>query len=128
MSPTCPITSTKKRFQLQSSEARALHQYIFDDNSTESPDPEIDDEHIKNALASPLYIQEREANASRHRFITLMKKACHQVHGQSQLARRDPLHGCHSKENLAKSWMTVESGIFLEVRRKDCSQKKNPKS
>ena len=34
------------------------------DNSTESPDPEIDDEHIRNALASPLYIQKRGANAS----------------------------------------------------------------
>ena len=34
------------------------------DNGTESPDAEIDDEHIRNALASPLYFQKREANAS----------------------------------------------------------------
>ena len=35
------------------------------DNSTEkSLDQEIDDEHIRKALASPLYIQERETNAN----------------------------------------------------------------
>ena len=38
--------------------------YDLGDNGAESPDAEIDDEHVRNALASPLYIQEREANAS----------------------------------------------------------------
>ena len=46
----------------QSSSVTSL--YDLGDNSTESPDPEIDDEHIRNTLASPLYIQERGANAS----------------------------------------------------------------
>ena len=38
--------------------------YDLGDNGAESPYVEIDDEHIRKALASPLYIQEREANAS----------------------------------------------------------------
>ena len=38
--------------------------YDLGDNGAESPDAEIDDEHVRNAMASPLYIQEREANAS----------------------------------------------------------------
>ena len=38
--------------------------YDLGDNGAESPDAEIDDEHVRNALASPLYIHEREANAS----------------------------------------------------------------
>ena len=37
--------------------------YALGDNGTESADAEIDDEHTRNASASPLYIQEREANA-----------------------------------------------------------------
>ena len=38
--------------------------YDLGDKRSESPDAEIDDEHVRNALASPLYIEEREANAS----------------------------------------------------------------
>ena len=38
--------------------------YFFGDNGTKYPDAEIDDEHTRNSLASPLYIQEREASAS----------------------------------------------------------------
>ena len=38
--------------------------YDLGDNGAASPDAEVDDEHVRNALASPLYIQEREANAS----------------------------------------------------------------
>ena len=40
------------------------------DNGTESADAEIDDEHHRNALASPLNMQEREANAD-------LSQACH---------------------------------------------------
>ena len=38
--------------------------YIIDDNDAKYPDAEIDDEHTRNSLASPLYLQEREASAS----------------------------------------------------------------
>ena len=38
--------------------------YDLGDNGAESPDAEIDDEHVRNALASTPYIQEREASAS----------------------------------------------------------------
>ena len=44
--------------------------YDLGDNGTESADAEIDDEHTRNALASPLNIQEREANAD-------LSQACH---------------------------------------------------
>ena len=34
------------------------------ENDAKYPDAEIDDEHIRNSLASPLYLQQREASAS----------------------------------------------------------------
>ena len=38
--------------------------YIIGDNDTKHRDAEIDDVHTGNSLASPLYLQEREASAS----------------------------------------------------------------
>ena len=38
--------------------------YNLGDNDAKCPDAEIDDEHTRNSLASPLYLQEREASAS----------------------------------------------------------------
>ena len=38
--------------------------YIVGDNDAKYPDAEIDDERTRNSLASPLYLQEREASAS----------------------------------------------------------------
>ena len=38
--------------------------YILGDNDAKYPDAEIDDEHTRNSLASPHYLQEREASAS----------------------------------------------------------------
>ena len=38
--------------------------YNFGDNDAKYPDAEIDDERTRNSLASPLYLQEREASAS----------------------------------------------------------------
>ena len=38
--------------------------YILGDNDAQFPNAEIDDEHTRNSLASPLYLQEREASAS----------------------------------------------------------------
>ena len=45
-----------------------------------SPDVEVDDEHIRKALTSSLYLQEKEVTA---KLITLMKKDCYQVLNQS---------------------------------------------
>ena len=57
--------------------------YDLGDNGTESPYVEIDDEHIRNALASPLYIEERERQMRvRGKLITPMKKVGFQVHCQ----------------------------------------------
>ena len=38
--------------------------YILGDNDAKYPDAETDDEHTRNSLASPLYLQERGASAS----------------------------------------------------------------
>ena len=38
--------------------------YILGDNDAKYLAAEIDDEHTRNSLASPLYLQEREASAS----------------------------------------------------------------
>ena len=38
--------------------------YILGDNDAKYPDAEIDDEHTRKSLASPLHLQEREGTAS----------------------------------------------------------------
>ena len=38
--------------------------YNLGDNDAKYPDAGIDDEHTRNSLASPLYLQEREGSAS----------------------------------------------------------------
>ena len=38
--------------------------YILGDNDVKYPDAEIDDEHTRNSLSSPLYLQEREASVT----------------------------------------------------------------
>ena len=38
--------------------------YNLGDSDTKYPDAEIDDVHTRNSLASPLYLQEREASTS----------------------------------------------------------------
>ena len=98
--------------------------YDLGDNGTESANAEIDDEHTRNALASPLYIQEREANAdlsqayrSNEESLLPGARSIFCKHGGT------PLHGCHRKENLAKSQMMVKSGTFWKDRRNECSPK-----
>ena len=46
----------------QGSNVETVH--ILGDNDAKYPDAEIDDEHTRNSLASPLYLEEREASAS----------------------------------------------------------------
>ena len=79
---------------------------------------------IRNALASPLYIQERQANAS-------LRQTCHSNEesvfpsAQSILASTErPAQ----KRMSSQSRMTMKSGTFWKDRRNDCSQKQNQKS
>ena len=51
--------------------------YIIGDNDAKYPDAEIDDEHTRNSLASPLYLQEREASAS---LLQVYHSACFNMH------------------------------------------------
>ena len=41
-------------------DSNVMSVYDHGDNDAEPPGAEIDDEHIRNVLASPLYVQERE--------------------------------------------------------------------
>ena len=52
------------------------------------------------------------------KLITLMKKACYQVHGQLYQARENPKPGCHKSVSLAKSWTTIKSGYLLKKQKK----------
>ena len=56
--------------------------YNFGDNDAKCPDAEIDYVHTRNSLASPLYLQEREASASLLQAFTHKEKACFNVHSQ----------------------------------------------
>ena len=49
--------------------------YNLGDKDAKYPDAEIDDDHTRNSLASPLYLQEREASASLLQAFTHKKKA-----------------------------------------------------
>ena len=46
------------------------------DNDAKYPDAEIDDVHTRNSLASPLYLQEREASAILLQAFTYKEKVC----------------------------------------------------
>ena len=56
--------------------------YNFGGNDAKYPDAEINDEHTRNSLASPLYLQERAAGASLLQAFTHKEKACFSVHSQ----------------------------------------------
>ena len=65
MSPTCTANSRTWRLQLRCSKSSSVTSiFALCDSLTTSSDFEVDDEHTRTALASPLYTQEREANAS----------------------------------------------------------------
>ena len=71
--------------------------YNLGDNDAKYPDAEIDDEHTRNSLASPLYLQEREASASLLQAFTQKEKACFNVHSQFLASTGKPVTGCHKK-------------------------------
>ena len=54
----------------------------FGDNDAKYPNAEIDDKHTRNSLASPLYVQEREASASLLQAALTERKLCFNVHSQ----------------------------------------------
>ena len=56
----------------QGSNVKAI--YIFGDNDAKYPDSDIDDDHTRNSMASPLYLQEREAGASLLQVYRLQKR------------------------------------------------------
>ena len=74
MAKTPPLTGYEPNVTDTSDDFEVIHSFfqrshvetVYDsgDNDAKSPNAETDDEHIRNALALPLYIQEREANAS----------------------------------------------------------------
>ena len=74
---------------LQGSNVKTV--YILGDNDAKYPDAEIDDEHTRNSLVSPLYLQEREASASLLQFY------------HSQKRKLVSTIGCHNSANLTKS-------------------------
>ena len=126
--------------------------YNVGDNDAEYPDAEIDDEHTRNALASPLYLQEQEANANLLQVNHSQKRKlvsrcttnflkygetrnapsvkhgsrCNRVfllnHGATLKT------GCRKSANLVKSPPTVRSRSYLESRKQICSQHQNPRS
>ena len=103
--------------------------YDLGDNEAESPGAEIDDEHIRNVLASSLYVQEREANAS-------LRQAYHSDEESLLPGARSTLPGTgkpaawlSQKRKSSQELDDDQIRILLKKKnkRKDCSQKKNPK-
>ena len=102
--------------------------YILSDNDAKYPDAEIDDEHTRNSLASPLYLQEREASASllqvHHSQKRKLVSRCTVNFSKYGETRRLVVT---KSANLTKSSTTVRSGSFLERQGNNCSQKQNPR-
>ena len=71
--------------------------YNLGDNDAKYPDAEIDNEHTRNSLASPLYLQEREASASLLQAFTQKENVCFNVHSQFLASTGKPVTGCHKK-------------------------------
>ena len=73
----------------QSSNVKTVHN--LGDNDANYPDAEIDDVHTRNSLASPLYLQEREASASLLQAFTHKEKFCFNVYSQFLASTGKPL-------------------------------------
>ena len=99
------------------------------DNDAASPNAEIDDEHIGNAPASPLFSRECEAEADlRHTYHSNEKRfvsRCTVNLSKHGATRR--LADTRTKVE-AKTWMMKESGSLWKRKRSNCSRKQNPKS
>ena len=71
--------------------------YILGDNDAKYPNAEIDDEHTRNSLASPLHLQEREASASLLQVCHSQRESLFQ-RAQSIFSKYGkPVTGCHKK-------------------------------
>ena len=76
---------------------------ILGDTDAKCPDAEIDDEHTRTSLASPLCLQEREASASLLQVITRKRENLFQL-AQSILASTGkPSPGCQKSANVTES-------------------------
>ena len=74
--------------------------YNLRDNDAKYPDAEIDDEHTRNSLASPLYLQEREASASLMQAFTHKRESLFQ-RAQSIFSKYgETVTGCHKKRKI----------------------------
>ena len=96
--------------------------YIIGDNDAKYPDAEIDDEHTRNSLASPLYLQEREASAS---LLQVYHSACFNMHCLASTGR--PVYWMSQKRKSNQETI-ASSGSFLEKQGNNCSQKQNRRS
>ena len=139
MAKTTPLTGSEPNvtdnsddFQVTASVfQRSSVKTVYDlgDNDAETPDAEIDDEHIRNRLTLPLYTQEREADA-------FLRQTYHSNEeglfpgAESSLATT--VHPVAFFTQERKSSHELDDGqirIILERRRgRNCSQKQNQKS
>ena len=90
--------------------------YILGGNDAKYPDAETDDEHTRNSLASPLYLQEREASASLLQVYHSQKRKLVSRCTVNFSNYGKPSTGCHQSANLTKSWTTVSSGSSWKER------------
>ena len=88
--------------------------YNCGDNDAKYPDAEIDDVHTRNSLASPLYLQEREASASLVQSLTHNEKACFNVHSQFSASMEKPVTACHKKRKSNQELDNCQFRIILE--------------
>ena len=76
---------------------------ILGDTDAKCPDAEIDDEHTRTSLASPLCLQEREASASLLQAFTRKRESLLQRAESILAITEKPSPGCQKSANLTKS-------------------------
>ena len=102
--------------------------YNLGDNDAKYRDAEMDDEHTRNSLASPLYIQEREASASLLQVYHSQRENLSQS-AQSIFSKHgNPSTGCHKKRKSNQELDNCQFRIILGRQGNNCSQKQNPRS
>ena len=84
--------------------------------ATPPAESDLDDEQLRNVLASPLYLQEREASADRSRVYHSKEKTQCPVHLTYEKKVQGNLPQCsHTKENRVKKHFPTEKAFPQDI-------------
>ena len=102
--------------------------YNFGDNDAKYPGAEIDDVHSRNSLASPLYLQEREASASLLQVYHSQRESLFQRAQSIFSMYGKPVTGCHKKRKSNQELDNCQIRIIFGKTMEQLLAEANPRS